>query len=93
MKRRDFLAGTAAVAVIPLLPVQAKEVWYYRGVEVVVDRLPGRVRMFFDAPDGREFGLGRLTQWEKTDKAQIRACRRTIDIMIAYQPGRWCGRV
>lgn len=81
MKRRSFLASTAALAVIPFLP--AKEVWHYRGIEVVVNRLPDYVGMFFYAPDGRKFGIGRLTQLVKTDKTQEIACRRTIDRLLA----------
>ncbi len=81
MKRRNFLAGTAALAAIPLLPVQAKEVWYYRGVKVTVKRLPDYVGMSFYANDGRKFGVG--YRGTRPDEAVVRACRRTIDHLAA----------
>ena len=89
MKRRNFLAGTAALAVIPILPAEAREVWYYRGVPVTVKRSFDRVEMTLEVDGWGECGLGRLTEGAVTDETLARACRHTIDFQINRKPLLW----
>lgn len=87
--RRSFLAGTAALAVIPVLPVEAGEIWYYRGVPVTVDRLPDRVEMTFEVGGWGKCGVARLVGGRVTDETLARACRHTVDFQINRKPLLW----
>lgn len=85
--RRPFLLGAAAM--LAPLPSYAGEIWYYRGIPVLVARLPDKVEMKFEVGAWGECGVGRLLVGRTTDNVLRRAVRQTIDFQLCREPVRW----
>ena len=85
LSRRSVLFGAGAVALsAALLPRDVREVWYHRGVPVLVERLSDRVNMTFML-GGVSFGMGYMTAGPAHMGANTRiAVRRTIDRAPIY---------
>ncbi len=79
ISRRNCFARIAALAVFPILPVEAKEVWYYRGIEIAVDRSK-RVAMTYTIDDWRRRDdIGSETKSPFGEEHLRRHIRKAID--------------